>query len=248
MPRPVALVVEPQPLHAGIYQSVLEQIGVECVCLSEQGVRDYAAHQRCIVVLLDLTARAPSAVAGIEQIRQISGFERTPLILVTDVAVELSEFALVDCLLLPLVPKLLRSRIAMLLALRTSEVHYRGLFEHPKEYLYLIEAVRTAAGVVEDWRYVDVNRNALRVLGATRETLIGKTFTEVVPDRATRLIALCNQVLETRLPHEYETSFGAASFTRLANSLAWRRMNSSLSSVSACVGTVDTLRSPQLMF
>jgi len=212
MPRPVALVVEPQPLHVGIYQSVLEQIGVECVCLSEQGVRDYAAHQRCIVVLLDLTARAPSAVAGIEQIRQISGFERTPLILVTDVAVELSEFALVDCLLLPLVPKLLRSRIAMLLALRTSEVHYRGLFEHPKEYLYLIEAVRTAAGVVEDWRYVDVNRNALRVLGATRETLIGKTFTEVVPDRATRLIALCNQVLETRLPHEYETSFGAADF------------------------------------
>jgi PAS domain S-box-containing protein len=98
------------------------------------------------------------------------------------------------------------------MALPRSEERYRGLLEHPTEFVFLLEAVRTAAGEIEDWRYVDANRNAIRVLGASRETLLGKRIGEVAPDRAERVIALCNEVLQTRSPREYESSFGEGEF------------------------------------
>ena len=211
MPRPVAVVVDPQPLHVGTYESVLEQMGVECVCVSAQGVRGFAPQQDCIGILFDLTATA-SGVESVEQVRTIPGFERTPLVLVTDAPVELKELALVDSLLLPLDPYLLRNKIAMFLELRSSEERYRALLEHPTDFLFLLEAVRTAAGEIEDWRYVDANKNGIRLLNATRETLLGKRISEVLPDRAERVIALCAKVLQTRSPHEYESCFGAAEF------------------------------------
>ena len=173
-------------------------------------VRGFGPQQDCIGILFDLTATA-SGVESVEQVRTIPGFERTPLVLVTDVLVELKELALVDSLLLPW-SYLLRNKIAMFLELRSSEERYRALLEHPTDFLFLLEAVRTAAGEIEDWRYVDANKNGIRLLDATRETLLGKRVSEVLPDRAERLIALCAKVLQTRSPHEYESCFGAAEF------------------------------------
>ena len=93
-----------------------------------------------------------------------------------------------------------------------SEERYRGLLEHPTEFVVLLEAVRTPAGEIEDWRYVDANRNAIRILRASRETLLGKRVSEVLPDRAERVIALCTEVLQTRSPRQYESAFGEAEF------------------------------------
>jgi PAS domain S-box-containing protein len=194
------------------YESVFKQMGVEGVCVSAQGVRDFDAPQRCIGIVLDLTARAASGVEAIKEIRKTRGFERTPIVVITDAPVEIEEVPLVDCLLLPLAPDLLRNKVAMFLELSASEERYRGLLEHPTEYLFLLEAVRTAAGEIEDWRYIDANRNALRLLHGTRETLLGKRLSEVVSDRSERLIALCTQVLHTRSPQQYESAFGAAEF------------------------------------
>jgi PAS domain-containing protein len=93
-----------------------------------------------------------------------------------------------------------------------SEERYRGLLEHPTEFVVLLEAVRTAAGEIEAWRYVDANRNAIRILRASRETLLGKRISEVLPDRAERVIALCTEVLQTRSPRQYESAFGEVEF------------------------------------
>jgi PAS domain S-box-containing protein len=90
------------------------------------------------------------------------------------------------------------------------------MVEHPTEFIFLVVAVRNAAGEIDDWRYVDVNRNGLTLLNATRETLLGKTLREILPDRAERVIALCSRVLETGLPHQYESSFGSAEFLTCA--------------------------------
>jgi PAS domain S-box-containing protein len=120
--RPVVLVIDAQPLHVSTYESVFERMGVECICVSEQGVRDFDEQQRCIGILLDLSARSADGAEAIGRLRQVPGLERTPLVLVTDAALEeLSDPAVVGCLRPPLVPNLLLNKIAVLLELRASE-------------------------------------------------------------------------------------------------------------------------------
>jgi len=212
MPRFVTVVVDPPPAHLGVYKSVLEQMDIECACVSAQGLRNFDEQQRCIGILYDLSARAMGGVETVERIRKIPGFERTPIVLITDAPVEFTELGLADCLLLPLVPDLLRNKIRMFLEVRAREEGYRAMVDHPTEFIFLLAAVRNAAGEIEDWRYVDANRNGLRLLGATRETLLGRTVSQVLPDRAQRVIALCSKVLQTGSAHQYESGFGSAEF------------------------------------
>ena len=66
--------------------------------------------------------------------------------------------------------------------------------------------------LVADWIYADVNENVLRLLNKTREAVIGKRLSEVQPDRAERLIAMCAQVLTTGEPIHYESHFDSRDF------------------------------------
>ncbi|MGI4798728.1 MAG: ATP-binding protein, partial [Janthinobacterium lividum] len=80
--------------------------------------------------------------------------------------------------------KVLRDRTAMHMAemaLRTSEAHWRGLFERLSEGIILGELVRDAAGCVADWRYLDVNPALGEQVGLPVESAIGRTIRELFP-------------------------------------------------------------------
>ena len=152
MPRPIVVVVEPQPTHVGTYESVIEQMGVECVCVSAQEMCAFDAKQRCIGILLDVTGQV-SEVDAAKRIRKIPGFERTPMVLVANAPLELRELTPVDCLLLPLVPDALRNKIAMFLGLRASEERYRGLLDAEHEVQRLISALNAE----KEWLFAALN-------------------------------------------------------------------------------------------
>ena len=97
-------------------------------------------------------------------------------------------------------------------ALQDGAERYRALFEHPTLLTVVLQAVRTEGGDIADWIYADANRNALRVLRKTREALLGKRMSEVLPDRAERLIPVCAQVLTTQEPVHYESHFDSQDF------------------------------------
>ena len=99
-----------------------------------------------------------------------------------------------------------------MLSLQDTESRYRAIFEHPTILTIVLQAVRTDGGLVADWIYVDVNKNVLRLLNTTREALLGKRLSEVQPDRAERLIAVCAQVLTTGEPTHYESHFDSQDF------------------------------------
>ncbi|XYD12109.1 GAF domain-containing protein (plasmid) [Methylobacterium sp. NMS12] len=66
-------------------------------------------------------------------------------------------------------------------ALKAGEAHWRGLFERLSEGFIVGEVIRDAAGVIRDWRYVDVNAAWGELVGVDPTTVIGRTVREVFP-------------------------------------------------------------------
>lgn len=97
-------------------------------------------------------------------------------------------------------------------ALRQSETRYRTMFEASVNQLVLMRAVRDEKGAIADWRYVDVNEHALEAMGLGRGQLVGRTLSQVIPDRAKEMGGRWSRVLASGRPVEYETDFGGRHF------------------------------------
>lgn len=253
--RPRVLLVDDQPARLLTYESILEGVGVACVrARSGREALERLLRQSFAVILLDVSMPDMDGFETARLIREHPKFERTPIIFVTGMHVsELDtlkgyEVGAIDYLPVPIVPELLRSKVALLVELyrrrteleslnrdleatrlqleaersknlsaspqelRAREARYRALFEHPTEHVLVLEAMRAESGTVVDLRYQDANANALRYFNRPREALLGKRLTEVLPDRAGSLIALCNRVLAEREPHHYEVHTVKADF------------------------------------
>jgi PAS domain S-box-containing protein len=89
--------------------------------------------------------------------------------------------------------------------LREQGEQYRAIFEHPTELTVVVEAVRGDDGTIVNWRYRDANRNALAFFKRSREELLGRLVTEVLPERAARIAPVMTRVLSERAPYRYET-------------------------------------------
>jgi PAS domain S-box-containing protein len=89
-----------------------------------------------------------------------------------------------------------------------SERRYRALFENPFDVIAVLDAVRGTEGAIIDWRYCDANTNWLRTLGRTREQVLGKTVSEIMPARAAELIPLYTRVLAQSRPQQHEERTG----------------------------------------
>jgi PAS domain S-box-containing protein len=137
----------------------------------------------------------------------------------------------------PVVPEILRSKVALLveLHLRRDELkglnrsledtrarlegHYstllaeresrlRAVFEHPDAFTAVLQTQRDSTGTVTDWIYVDANANTVMGLGLSREAVIGKRLRDVVSiERAARALARCTEALTTGQPVRYENRF-----------------------------------------
>src|SRR4029079_8476379 len=206
--------------------------------------------QSFAVILLDVMMPDMDGFETASLIRQHPRCEHTPIIFVTGLEVsEIDqlkgyEVGAIDYISVPLVPEILRSKVALLVELykrraelerlnreldqarlalesernralesnedlrREREQRYRAVFEHPTEITVVLEAERDPDGKVVDWRYRDANTNALLLVDRSYEELVGRRLSEVLPDRAARLHALCERVLQERIPYRYESAAG----------------------------------------
>jgi PAS domain S-box-containing protein len=85
-----------------------------------------------------------------------------------------------------------------------TERRYRAIFENPFDLIAVLDAVRDPEGAIVDWRYMDANSNWVRAQGKPRDQLLGRTVSEIVPQRAAELIRLYTRVLGRSRPEQYE--------------------------------------------
>jgi PAS domain S-box-containing protein len=183
---------------------------------------------------------------GFETARLIRGhprFEKTPIIFVTGVRVsdldQLKgyEVGAIDYLSVPVVPEILRAKVAVLvelyqrrsqlqelnqslgsaraeLAARLQEAReenaeqLRAIFEHPAEATVVLRSQRGPSEDGRDWVYCNANVNAITLLKTTRSRLIGSRVSDVLPDQAERIAGLCARVLRTGEHIRYEAAVG----------------------------------------
>ena len=104
-------------------------------------------------------------------------------------------------------------RTAPTCATQPSDAQTRAVFEHPALYTLILAAERDAAGRVTDWIYRDANANALRLVGRTRQGLVGRRVSEMVPERSPRIASACARVLASGMLECYDAEFQGQIFS-----------------------------------
>jgi signal transduction histidine kinase/DNA-binding response OmpR family regulator len=122
--RPCVLLVDDQPARLLTYEAILEGVGVDCVrALSGREALERLLRQQFAVILLDVCMPDMDGFETARMIREHPRFERTPIIFVTGVHLsELDtlkgyEVGALDYIQVPVVPEILRSKIALLVEL-----------------------------------------------------------------------------------------------------------------------------------
>ena len=243
------LLVDDQPSRLLTYESILSGLGVDCVwAFSGTEALGRLLKDDFAVILLDVNMPGMDGFEVARLVREHPRLERTPIIFVT--AVNVSEFdrlrgyevGAIDYIAVPIVPEILRSKVAVLVelhrrrselqqlnhalaearaqrdaehakALAYKEAQLRAVFEHPTAVIVVLRAERNADDEVTDWIYHEANASALELLGTTRDALIGRRVSEVIPpDRAGVVRDRCTRVLLTNTPAHYESRFGTRDF------------------------------------
>jgi PAS domain S-box-containing protein len=96
---------------------------------------------------------------------------------------------------------------------RPSDAQTRAVFEHPALYTLVLAAERDPSGQITDWIYRDANANALRLVGQSREKLVGRRVSETVPERSPRLAKACARVFATGMLECYDAQFEGRTFS-----------------------------------
>jgi PAS domain S-box-containing protein len=268
---PSVLLVDDQPARLLTYESLLSGVGVNCVrALSGEEALTRLLKQSFALILLDVSMPGMDGFETARMIREHPRFERTPIIFVTGVHVSQLdslrgyEVGAIDYISVPVVPEILRSKVALLVELyrrrkelevlnrtleatraqleverhaeqRESEARYRAIFENPMALTVVIRAVRDEAGEVIDWEYLEANQNALRVFGRTYDQLVGKRLSVALPERALQLMPLCARTLAERAPQRYEMRAGGTDFVMCLYPMSQDVLVSSGSDITAHV-------------
>jgi PAS domain S-box-containing protein len=236
--------VDDQPARLLTYEAMLSGLGVECVrALSGPEALEKLLKQEFAVILLDVHMPEMDGFEVARLVREHPRMERMPIIFVTGVHVtELDqlkgyEVGAIDYIAVPVVPEILRSKVAMLVelhqrrtelkalnaqlqdtrahieakhakAIADKDAQLRAAFEHPTDMTIVLRAQRDAQGSVHDWIYLNANSSALRFLDRPQEQVIGRTVREVLGERADHAIALTTEVHTTQEPIRYERRYG----------------------------------------
>ena len=243
-PRASILLVDDQPARLLSYEAVLYGLGVQCVrALSGAQALERLLEQEFAAILLDVNMPEMDGFEVARLVREHPRLERTPIIFVTAVHVsELDrlkgyELGAIDYIAVPVVPEILRSKVAVLVELHqrrgqlqalnaelnaaraqlTAEhektladrdAQLQAVFEHPTDLNAILKAQRDESGAIVDWIYTNANRNVSTLFGKPLAEIIGRRLSELVPDRAASGVAMCRHVLESREIVRYESEFG----------------------------------------
>ena len=234
--RPRILLVDDQPARLLTYEAMLAGLDVRCVrTLSGDEALHQLLKQDFAAVLLDVNM---PGMDGFEVARLIRGhprLERTPIIFVTGAEVSALEqlkgyeVGAIDYISVPIIPEILRSKVAVLCELhqrhRELEELNRALKEarakldsqHASEMALqkqLYEAILTNTPDLAyvfglDHRFVYANEGLLKMWGKPREEAIGKTCLELgyEPWHAALHEREIDQIVATRKPVRGEVPF-----------------------------------------
>ncbi|MGH8327872.1 MAG: response regulator, partial [Steroidobacteraceae bacterium] len=247
-PPASVLLVDDQPARLLTYEAILAGLGVHCVrALSGTAALTALLGEQFAAILLDVQMPEMDGFEVARLIRAHPRYEQTPIIFVTGVHVsELDRLkgyqaGAIDYISVPVVPEILRSKVAVLIelyhrrrelgllnralkdareqlvsqhakALAGTQAQLTRLFEHPTDNIVMLRAERDPSGAISNWTYQNANANALRFLGRTRESISGASLVEVLPKRASKVAALARQILETGEPVRYEDRVGERDF------------------------------------
>jgi PAS domain S-box-containing protein len=228
------LLVDDQPARLLTYEAILAGLAVNCVrAHSGTEALEKLLRQEFAVVLLDVQMPDIDGFEVARLVRQHPRLERMPIIFVTGVNVTTLdqlrgyEVGAIDYISVPVVPEILRSKVAVLVELyqrraelqslnaelflarsrlelehsqqlERKEAQLRAVFEHPDQLTEVLEAEHDAQGVIVDWIYREANSNSLQLRRKSREELLGQKVSRMFDaERAARLIAMCTRVCET---------------------------------------------------
>jgi signal transduction histidine kinase len=131
---PNVLLVDDQPARLLTYEAVLQGVGVRCVrALSGQEALGLLLKERFALILLDVSMPGLDGFETARLIRDHPRFEKTPIIFVTGVNIsELDslrgyEVGAIDYIPIPIVPEILRSKVAILVELYRRRTELEAL-------------------------------------------------------------------------------------------------------------------------
>jgi PAS domain S-box-containing protein len=242
--RASILMVDDQPGRLLTYEAVLQGLNVECVAaLSAAEALSHLLKQEFAAILLDVEMPEMDGFELARLIREHPRLEKTPIIFVTGVHIsELDrlkgyEVGAIDYIAVPVVPEILRTKVAVLVELHQRRRQLlklngdlqaaasrcaadaaknsgdetgrlRFVFENPRQFAIILKAVRDGAGGITSWIYDDANANALRLLGYTREALRGRSIGDELGRDAGATASRCAQALVTLTAVDYELRLG----------------------------------------
>jgi signal transduction histidine kinase/DNA-binding NarL/FixJ family response regulator len=246
-PQPPArasiLLVDDQPARLLSYEAILYGLGVQCVrALSGMQALERLLEQDFAAILLDVNMPEMDGFEVARLVREHPRMERTPIIFVTAVNVgELDrlkgyELGAIDYIAVPVVPEILRGKVAVLVelyqrrgqlqtlntalsaararldvehekTLAERDAQLQAVFEHPTDLIVILKAQRDSSGAIVVWIYERANRTATALLALPTERIVGRRLSEVVPERAAEASEQCKLVLEQGETVRYETQF-----------------------------------------
>jgi PAS domain S-box-containing protein len=133
-PQPRVLLVDDQPARLLTYESILEGVGVSCIrAQSGTEALERLLKDSFAVILLDVSTPDMDGFETARRIREHPRFEHTPIIFVTGVQVSALdtlkgyEVGAIDYIAVPLVPQILRSKVALLVELYLQRMELEQL-------------------------------------------------------------------------------------------------------------------------
>jgi len=238
---PSILMVDDHPARLLTYEAILIGMPVQFVrANSGEEALQLLLKQTFALILLDVNMPGIDGYEVARHVRGLSRLERVPIIFVSGERLsDLDrlkgyEVGAIDYISVPIVPEILRSKVALLVELfnrraeleelnaaapqlknvavtqepndGASPAQLRALFEQTTDIKFILRGERDDTGKLTIWRYVDANARALALYNRTREEIIGRTVQEVFPNHSARATALCQEALlgGQRLQHEAE--------------------------------------------
>ncbi|MGA8707722.1 MAG: response regulator [Steroidobacteraceae bacterium] len=234
--RPRILLVDDQPSRLVTYEAILADLEVRTISASSgSDALHQLLKQDFAAILLDVNM---PGMDGFEVARLIRGhprLERTPIIFVTGAEVSAIdqlksyEVGAIDYIAVPIVPEILRSKVAVLVELHQRhrelqelnqalkearaqvDSQYANEISHQRQFYEAILANTPDLAYVWDLnhRFVYANEGLLKMWGRTREEAIGKSCLELgyEPWHAAMHDREIEQIVATRQPIRGEVPF-----------------------------------------